>query len=118
MDYIKSETLAVDIIEKDNLSEKFDLNTEEGQAKAAEFVTNVNNLSVEARKKLADTYAARAGYSEHQTGLAIDVFNDKEAYTNFEETKEYLQYSRLAHYGYDIYTKNHSKATGIEKLCE
>ena len=48
----------------------------------------------------------------------INLFCEDEFMPYFEETKEYLQYSRLAHYGYDIYTKDHSKATGIEKLCE
>ena len=37
----------------------------------------------------ADTYSARPGYSEHQTGLAVDVYNGKEDFTNFEKTKEY-----------------------------
>lgn len=39
--------------------------------------------------KAADTYSARPGYSEHQTGLAVDVYNGKEDFTNFEKTKEY-----------------------------
>ena len=37
----------------------------------------------------ADTYSARPGYSEHQTGLAVDVYNGKEDFTKFEKTKEY-----------------------------
>ena len=37
----------------------------------------------------ADTYSARPGYSEHQTGLAVDVYNGKIDFTNFENTKEY-----------------------------
>ena len=37
----------------------------------------------------ADTYSARPGYSEHQTCLAVDVYNGKEDFTNFEKTKEY-----------------------------
>lgn len=45
----------------------------------------VNTDGVEA----ADTYSARPGYSEHQTGLAVDVYNGKEDFTNFEKTKEY-----------------------------
>ena len=46
----------------------------------------------------------------------INLFCEDEFMPYFEETKKYLTYSRLAHYGYDIYTLNHSKATGIEKL--
>lgn len=37
----------------------------------------------------ADTYSARAGYSEHQTGLAADVDNGKISYTSFETTEEF-----------------------------
>lgn len=37
----------------------------------------------------ADTYSARAGYSEHQTGLAIDVKNKTAAYDKFGTTPEY-----------------------------
>ena len=40
-------------------------------------------------KEKADTYSARAGFSEHQTGLAVDVSNGKVPYTQFEETDEY-----------------------------
>lgn len=39
--------------------------------------------------KAADTYSARAGFSEHQTGLAVDIYNGKEDYTNFESTNEF-----------------------------
>lgn len=45
----------------------------------------VNTDGIEA----ADTYSARPGYSEHKTGLAVDVYNGKEDFTNFEKTKEY-----------------------------
>ena len=37
----------------------------------------------------ADTYSARPGYSEHHTGLAVDVDNTVLSYTNFENTKEF-----------------------------
>jgi D-alanyl-D-alanine carboxypeptidase len=41
-------------------------------------------------KAAADTFSARAGYSEHQTGLAIDVCASKScAYSTFESTDEY-----------------------------
>lgn len=48
----------------------------------------------------------------------INLFCEDEYLPYFEKTKEKLAYSRLAHYGYDIYTLNHSKATGIKKLIE
>ena len=37
----------------------------------------------------ADTYSARPGYSEHHTGLAIDIDNESLSYNNFENTKEF-----------------------------
>lgn len=36
----------------------------------------------------ADTYSARAGHSEHQTGMAVDI-NTCSSKSNFENTKEY-----------------------------
>lgn len=38
--------------------------------------------------KLADTYSARAGHSEHQTGLAVDI-NTASSAKNFQSSKEY-----------------------------
>lgn len=37
----------------------------------------------------ADTYSARPGFSDHQTGLAIDVDNAISSFENFTNTKEY-----------------------------
>jgi D-alanyl-D-alanine carboxypeptidase len=37
----------------------------------------------------ANTYSAKAGFSEHQTGLAVDVYNGTVNYTSFEKTKEF-----------------------------
>lgn len=39
--------------------------------------------------KMADTYSARPGYSEHQTGLVIDVTRAFDDFNNFENTDEY-----------------------------
>lgn len=39
--------------------------------------------------KKADTYSARPGYSEHQTGLVIDVTKSFDDFNNFENTEEY-----------------------------
>ena len=47
-----------------------------------------NYVSLDGTQK-ADTYSARAGYSEHQTGLAADVYNKEKPYTEFEDTKEF-----------------------------
>ncbi len=52
-------------------------------------------------KEEADTYSARPGYSEHQTGLCVDIHNGKEIYTNFHKTEEYKWMQKNAHkYGF------------------
>ncbi len=65
-------------------------------------------------KEIADTYSARPGYSEHQTGLAVDVYNGKEPYTNFEVTEEFKWMEKNAYkYGYILrFPKNKTKETG------
>lgn len=52
-------------------------------------------------QKYADQYAARAGHSEHQTGLAVDVATYDTPLANFEETEEFVWMSKNAHkYGF------------------
>jgi len=67
-------------------------------------------------KEKADTYSGRAGYSEHQTGLAIDVYNGKQHYTEFEKTKEFKWMKKHAHeYGFILrFPKNKEKETGYD----
>ena len=48
-----------------------------------------NQYAEENSKEEADTYSARPGYSEHQTGLAVDIHNGKKVYTDFESTEEF-----------------------------
>ena len=48
-----------------------------------------NNYIKRDGKKAADTYSARPGFSDHQTGLAIDVDNTISSFENFTNTKEY-----------------------------
>lgn len=62
----------------------------------------------------ADTYSARPGFSEHQTGLVIDVDNIKTNYENFENTKEFNWMQENAHkYGFILrYPKGKEDITG------
>ncbi len=63
----------------------------------------------------ADQYAARAGYSEHQTGLAIDVFTNGASTTDtFEESDAYKWLQDHAHeYGFILrYPKDKEYLTG------
>ena len=65
-------------------------------------------------KEKADTYSGRPGHSEHQTGLAVDIYNQKENYTNFEKTKEYDWMLEHAHeYGFILrFPKDKEEETG------
>jgi len=62
----------------------------------------------------ADTYSARPGFSEHHTGLAIDIDNIKTSYLNFESTKEFNWLQENAHkYGFILrYPKGREDITG------
>ena len=63
----------------------------------------------------ADNYAARAGYSEHQTGLALDIFTSGTSTTdNFEESDAFKWLSTNAHkYGFILrYPKDKEYLTG------
>ena len=67
-------------------------------------------------KEKADTYSGRPGHSEHQTGLAVDVYNGKTDYTNFEKTKEFTWMNSHAHeYGFILrFPKDKEPETGYE----
>lgn len=62
----------------------------------------------------ADAYAARAGFSEHQSGLAIDIAQYGITYSDFEETKAFAWLSSNAYkYGFILrYTKDAEDITG------
>ena len=67
-------------------------------------------------EEIADTYSARPGYSEHQTGLAVDVYNGKESFTDFEKTKEFNWMQENAHkYGFILrFPKDKTRETGYD----
>ena len=64
----------------------------------------------------ADMASARAGHSEHQTGLAVDVANSNLDYDNFENTKEFNWMIKNAHkYGFILrYPKASFHITGFK----
>ncbi|MEG2311350.1 MAG: M15 family metallopeptidase [Bacilli bacterium] len=53
-------------------------------------------LSIDSKDKV-DTYSARPGFSEHQTGLAIDVAKPTSDYNHFDTTDEYSWLKDNAH---------------------
>lgn len=73
-----------------------------------------NNYLKKYSKEEVDSFSARAGYSEHQTGLAVDIDNNKLSYTNFGKTKEYVWMQENCYkYGFiRRYTKENEKITG------
>lgn len=72
----------------------------------------VNNHGVAS----ANTFSAKPGHSEHQTGLAIDVGNSNSGYLNFENTNEFIWMKDNAHkYGYILrYTSGNEHLTGYQ----
>ena len=75
-----------------------------------------NNYVVQDGKEAADKYSARPGYSEHQTGLAIDVYNLDLPYTSFEETEEFTWMQENAYkYGFILrFPKDKVDITGYQ----
>ena len=67
-------------------------------------------------KEKADTYSGRPGFSEHQTGLAVDVYNKEKPYTSFEETKEFTWMQEHAHeFGFILrFPKEKEAETGYQ----
>lgn len=68
-------------------------------------------------QKEADTYSARAGYSEHQTGLAVDVMSKSNVVADlgtFESTNEFIWIKNHCHeYGFILrYPKGKENITG------
>lgn len=65
-------------------------------------------------KKAADTYSARAGYSEHQTGLVIDIVEPGTYMEGFENTKAFKWMEKnAADYGFILrYQKEKEDVTG------
>lgn len=66
--------------------------------------------------ELADTYSARPGYSEHQTGLVVDVDNGKIDFNRFEETEEFNWMNSHAYeYGFILrYPEGKEDITGYD----
>ena len=64
----------------------------------------------------ADRYSARPGYSEHQTGLVVDIDNIKTDFNNFENTEEFKWMEENAqNYGFILrYPKGKEDITGYD----
>ena len=64
----------------------------------------------------ANNCSAKPGYSEHQTGLAVDVMGSNNDYNKFEYTKEFEWMKSNAHlYGFILrYPKGKEHITGYK----
>lgn len=67
-------------------------------------------------EEYADKCSARAGHSEHQTGLAVDVMGSNNDYDEFESSKEFKWMINNAHkYGFILrYPKGSWHITGFK----
>jgi len=74
-----------------------------------------NNYVNNNGKEAADRFSARAGYSEHQTGLATDI-NTASSADHFENTKEYQWLINNCHkYGFILrYPQGREYITGYK----
>lgn len=75
-----------------------------------------NNYVKEKGIKYANRCSAKAGHSEHQTGLAVDIANITLDYDNFDKTDEFNWVKENAHkYGFIMrYPKNKEDITGYK----
>lgn len=73
-----------------------------------------NKYKEEDGEEQADTYSARPGFSEHQTGLCIDIDDNRLNYTDFENSKSFNWMQENAYkYGYILrYPKDKTEITG------
>ncbi|MBD7913553.1 M15 family metallopeptidase [Clostridium sp. Sa3CUN1] len=73
-----------------------------------------NNRVRDEGKKSADAYVAKPGFSEHQTGLCIDITNKYRYFAEGTEEAEWLE-KNCSRFGFIIrYPKNKKRITGIE----
>lgn len=75
-----------------------------------------NDYAKKDGKDAADTYSGRPGFSEHQTGLAVDLYNGKSLYTEFENTEEFKWMQDNAYkYGFILrFPKDKVNLTGYQ----
>ena len=73
-----------------------------------------NSYASNSGDKWADSVAARAGFSEHQTGLSMDIVTYGSKMNDFEKTDEFKWLSKNAYkYGFILrYPKGKEKLTG------
>lgn len=82
-----------------------------------QYQVNLYNRYVESDgKKAADSYSARAGFSEHQTGLCVDIYDGDLDYTHFERSDSFDWMMKNAYrYGFILrFPKDMEHITGYQ----
>ncbi len=104
---------AFDEMQKDALKDKIKLWIASGYRSYKTQEELYNYYVKKDGKKIADTYSARAGYSEHQTGYAMDL---NIIDSSFEGTKEAIWIEKNCYkYGFIIrYPKDKEEITGYK----
>lgn len=74
-------------MQRDAAKEGLTINIGSGYRSYDTQITLYNNYVSEDGKEAADTYSARAGYSEHQSGLCFDIYPNRPSFTNTEAGK-------------------------------
>ena len=74
-------------MEKDAEKEGLSMRIGSGYRSYNTQVNLYNSYMAKDGKEEADTYSARAGYSEHQSGLCFDIYPDGPSFTNTKEGK-------------------------------
>jgi D-alanyl-D-alanine carboxypeptidase len=104
---------AFDKMIKDMSKEGLDLYVKSAYRSYKTQVSLYNDYVKAKGKESADTFSARAGYSEHQTGLAIDVCaKDNCDYSRFDATDEY-KWMRESAYKYGFIMRYQDDKTNI-----
>ena len=114
MKLVKEAKEAFEKLSKDALKEKLNIIAMSAYRSYSYQIDLYNRYAKSDGKEKADTYSGRPGHSEHQTGLAVDVYNKKLPYTSFENTKEYEWMMKNAYkYGFILrFPKDKEEETG------
>ena len=101
---------------KDALNENLHLRIISGYRDYAYQEKLYNNYLKNDSQEKVDSYSARPGYSEHHTGLAIDLDNTIQDFNHFHLTKEFSWLKNNAHkYGFILrYPLGKEKITGYK----
>ena len=114
MELVKEAKEAFENMAKDAKKEKLNIVAMSTYRSYDYQVSLYNRYAKQDGKEAADKYSGRPGHSEHQTGLAVDVFDNEIDYTKFEKTNEFKWMEEHAQeYGFILrFPKDKENETG------